>query len=119
MNSALPKVLQPLAAKPLLAHVLQAAQVLDPEKVIIVYGHGGETVRACFKERDLTWVHQAEQKGTGHALAQVLPHLPAQGIVLVLYGDVPLLQTHTLEQLIQPAQDSLVLLTQEIQEPKG
>ncbi|WP_420537639.1 bifunctional UDP-N-acetylglucosamine diphosphorylase/glucosamine-1-phosphate N-acetyltransferase GlmU [Ferrovum myxofaciens] len=119
MNSALPKVLQPLAAKPLLAHVLQAAQVLDPEKVIIVYGHGGETVRACFKERDLTWVHQAEQKGTGHALAQVLPHLPAQGIVLVLYGDVPLLQTHTLKQLIQPAQDSLVLLTQEIQEPKG
>ncbi|WP_297449579.1 bifunctional UDP-N-acetylglucosamine diphosphorylase/glucosamine-1-phosphate N-acetyltransferase GlmU [Ferrovum sp.] len=119
MNSALPKVLQPLAAKPLLAHVLQTAQVLEPDKVIVVYGHGGEAVRASFEGRDLTWVHQAEQKGTGHALAQVLPHLPAQGIVLVLYGDVPLLQPHTLEQLIQPARDALVLLTQHIPEPGG
>jgi bifunctional UDP-N-acetylglucosamine pyrophosphorylase/glucosamine-1-phosphate N-acetyltransferase len=119
MNSALPKVLQPLAAKPLLTHVLQTAQELDPDKVIVVYGHGGETVRASFAERDLTWVHQAEQKGTGHALAQALPHLPAQGVVLVLYGDVPLLQSHTLEQLIQPAHDALVLLTQHIPEPGG
>ncbi len=119
MNSALPKVLQPLAAKPLLAHVLQTAQVLDPDKVIVIYGHGGETVRSSFEEGDLTWVHQAEQKGTGHALAQALPHLPAQGVVLVLYGDVPLLQPHTLEQLIQPAHDALVLLTQHIPEPGG
>ena len=119
MNSALPKVLQPLAAKPLLEHVLQAAQPLDPDKVIVVYGHGGEAVQACFEGRKLTWAHQAEQKGTGHALAQALPHLSAQGIVLVLYGDVPLLQTHTLEQLIQPARDALVLLTQQIPEPGG
>nr|WP_297459264.1 bifunctional UDP-N-acetylglucosamine diphosphorylase/glucosamine-1-phosphate N-acetyltransferase GlmU [Ferrovum sp.] len=119
MNSALPKVLQPLAAKPLLAHVLQTAQVLDPDKVIVIYGHGGETVRASFEGWDLTWVYQAEQKGTGHALVQALPHLPAQGVVLVLYGDVPLLQPHTLEQLIQPAHDALVLLTQHIPEPGG
>ena len=74
MNSDRPKVLQPLAGKTLLAHVLNTTRNLDPESINIVYGHGGDAVRDSFPDEDLTWSHQAEQLGTGHAVAQALDH---------------------------------------------
>ena len=126
MNSALPKVLQPLAGRPLLGHVLVAARALEPAAVHVVYGHGGEQVPAALAA-DLaivaprsSWVLQAEQKGTGHAMQQALPVLHDDEIVLVLYGDVPLVQPETLRALVALAgPKSLGLLTVELPDPTG
>ena len=126
MNSALPKVLQPLAGRPLLGHVLTAARALEPAAVHVVYGHGGEQVQAALAA-DLaivaprsSWVLQAEQKGTGHAMQQALPALHDDQIVLVLYGDVPLVQPETLRALVALAgPKSLGLLTVELPDPTG
>lgn len=126
MNSALPKVLQPLAGRPLLGHVLTAARALEPAAVHVVYGHGGEQVPAALAA-DLaivaprsSWVLQAEQKGTGHAMQQALPALHDDQIVLVLYGDVPLVQPETLRALVALAgPKSLGLLTVELPDPTG
>jgi len=126
MNSALPKVLQPLAGRPLLGHVLVAARALEPAAVHVVYGHGGEQVQAALAG-DLaivaprsSWVLQAEQKGTGHAMQQALPVLHDDEIVLVLYGDVPLVQPETLRALVALAgPKSLGLLTVELPDPTG
>ncbi|MFO7326439.1 MAG: NTP transferase domain-containing protein, partial [Pseudomonadota bacterium] len=100
MNSALPKVLQPLAGKPLLRHVLDVARELGPAAVHVVYGHGGEQVRAAFPDEPVHWALQAEQKGTGHAVMQAMPAIPDEHLVLVLYGDVPLLRASTLRTLV-------------------
>src|SRR5690606_923371 len=87
MRSDLPKVLQPLAGRPLLAHVLETARSLSPRRIFVVYGHGAEQVRAAFAgETDLEWIHQAERLGTGHAVLQAVPHLDRDADVLVLYG---------------------------------
>jgi bifunctional UDP-N-acetylglucosamine pyrophosphorylase/glucosamine-1-phosphate N-acetyltransferase len=126
MNSALPKVLQPLAGRPLLGHVLAAGRALEPAAVHVVYGHGGEQVQAALGA-DLaaaaprsSWVLQAEQKGTGHAMQQALPALQDDEIVLVLYGDVPLVQPETLRGLVALAgPKSLGLLTVELPDPTG
>ena len=100
MNSALPKVLQPLAGRPLLAHVVATARALKPAAIHVVYGHGGEEVRAAFAEEpDLKWALQAEQLGTGHAVMQAMPAISDEHRVLVLYGDVPLVRVETLERL--------------------
>lgn len=101
MRSVLPKVLQPLAGKPLLAHVLAALQPLSATQTLIIFGHQGDQVRAVFPESYLTWVEQTKQLGTGHAVQQAVPQLPKQGQVLVLVGDVPLIQTSTLQQLLK------------------
>jgi len=120
MRSSLPKVLHPLAGSPLLGHVVKTAHQLDPERVVIVYGHGGEQVMEAFPGRDQEWVEQAEQLGTGHAVAQALPVLEAVDQVLVLYGDVPLIKEDTLEALVQAGSESeLALLTAEFAEPTG
>ena len=126
MNSALPKVLQPLAGRPLLGHVLDAARALDPAAVHVVYGHGGEQVRAALDGAlkaaapRSSWVLQAEQKGTGHAVQQALPALRDDEIALVLYGDVPLVQPETLRALVALAgPKSLGLLTVELPDPTG
>src|SRR5690606_19813139 len=120
MNSALPKVLQPLAGRPLLGHVLDAARQLQPAGVHVVYGHGGEHVRAAFAGDSLEWALQAEQKGTGHALMQAMPAIPDDHLVLVLYGDVPLLRASTLRALIALAGSSaLALLTVQLADPAG
>jgi bifunctional UDP-N-acetylglucosamine pyrophosphorylase/glucosamine-1-phosphate N-acetyltransferase len=100
MHSDRPKVLQPLAGRPLLAHVLEAARALSPDTIHIVYGHGGDEVRAAFPDSDLTWALQAQQLGTGHAVAQAMPAIPDDHQVLVLYGDVPLISSSTLKDLI-------------------
>lgn len=119
MHSNLPKVLHPLAGKALLAHVLDTARSLVPQRLCVVYGHGGEAVRTTIDAPDLLWVLQEPQLGTGHAVMQVLPHLDAAGTTLVLYGDVPLLQAGTLKQLVDAARDALAILTVELADPDG
>jgi bifunctional UDP-N-acetylglucosamine pyrophosphorylase/glucosamine-1-phosphate N-acetyltransferase len=120
MNSALPKVLQPLAGKPLLRHVLDVARELGPAAVHVVYGHGGEQVRAAFPDEPVHWALQAEQKGTGHAVMQAMPAIPDEHLVLVLYGDVPLLRASTLRTLVALAgADALALLTVQLADPTG
>jgi bifunctional UDP-N-acetylglucosamine pyrophosphorylase/glucosamine-1-phosphate N-acetyltransferase len=120
MNSDLPKVLQPLAGKPLLQHVLDTAAALSPAALHVVYGHGGEQVRAACTDAAITWSLQAEQRGTGHALLQAMPAIPDDHQVLVLYGDVPLLRAATLRQLLALASArQLSLLTVELRDPSG
>ena len=120
MRSDLPKVLQPLAGRPLLAHVLETARSLSPRRIFVVYGHGAEQVRAAFAgETDLEWIHQAERLGTGHAVLQAVPHLDRDADVLVLYGDVPLVSRQTLERLRETSRDGVALLTAVVSEPAG
>jgi bifunctional UDP-N-acetylglucosamine pyrophosphorylase/glucosamine-1-phosphate N-acetyltransferase len=120
MRSALPKVLQPLAGRPMLAHVLASARALGGGRICVVYGHGGETVRARLDAPDLVWVEQSPQLGTGHAVQQALPQLSDGEQALVLYGDVPLIGVPTLTRLTEAAgQARLALLTVELADPTG
>ncbi|MFP5504726.1 MAG: bifunctional UDP-N-acetylglucosamine diphosphorylase/glucosamine-1-phosphate N-acetyltransferase GlmU [Gammaproteobacteria bacterium] len=120
MRSALPKVLHPLAGKPLLEHVIDAAEALGAGNIQVVYGHGGERVRSQLGARNVHWVEQAEQLGTGHAVAQALPDIDDGDRVLVLYGDVPLIATETLHRLLAAADDGRFgLLTAELADPTG
>ena len=120
MRSDLPKVLHPLAGKPLLAHVVDCARSLGPGRIVVVYGHGGETVVRSIKGDDLRWALQEPQLGTGHAVMQALPHLDPAVPTLVLYGDVPLTTHETLAQLVGAAgADQLGLLTVELADPSG
>ena len=120
MHSDLPKALQPLAGKPLLAHVLDNARTLGAARICVVYGHGGEQVRARLDAPDIAWVRQEPQLGTGHALLQALPRLDPALPTLVLYGDVPLTRGDTLKRLLDEATDgSLALLTAQIDNPHG
>ncbi|CAN5115760.1 bifunctional UDP-N-acetylglucosamine diphosphorylase/glucosamine-1-phosphate N-acetyltransferase GlmU [soil metagenome] len=120
MRSDLPKVLQPLAGRPLLAHVVELAEEVGAEAIHVVYGHGGEQVREALAEHELNWVLQDEQLGTGHAVRQAMPAVPDHHLVLVLYGDVPLVSQHTLKALLHDAgDDALAVLTVEIGDPTG
>ena len=120
MHSTLPKVLHPLAGKPLISHVLATARTLLPGKICVVYGYGGELVPQVINDDELIWVKQDPQMGTGHALLQTLPHLDSNGVTLVLYGDVPLTSVETLKKLIATSAESiLALLTLELDDPSG
>jgi len=119
MKSSLPKVLHPLADRPLLQHVIDTASSLEPEHIVVVYGHGGEQVREAIAGEDLVWAEQAEQLGTGHALEQAMPHLGEVDQVLVLYGDVPLITHATLAELIAAAGNDFGLLTVTLDDPSG
>ncbi len=121
MKSDLPKVLQPLAGKPLLKHVIDTAVTLDPSSLHVVYGHGGDRVREALADAPVTsWVLQAEQLGTGHAVQQALPSLRDDEIALVLYGDVPLVRSETLSRLLSLASpESMGLLTVMLEDPTG
>jgi bifunctional UDP-N-acetylglucosamine pyrophosphorylase/glucosamine-1-phosphate N-acetyltransferase len=121
MKSVLPKVMQPLASRPLLSHVLQSAAELRSSRTLVVYGHGGEQVRAAFPDPQLGWALQAEQKGTGHAVLVALPQLPAEGKTLILYGDVPLTTIGTLERLLAQVADegAISMLTMHMENPTG
>ena len=119
MKSALPKVLQPVGGRPMLAHVVDTARALGPAGIHVVYGHGGEAVRAAFAgQDDLHWAEQAQQLGTGHAVQQAMPQVPAAADVLVLYGDVPLTAPGTLRRLLD-APGLLRVLVAEPQDPTG
>ena len=120
MKSALPKVLHPVAGKPMLHHVVDTARQLGAEKIHTVIGHGAEAVRASLPDDSVNWVMQTEQLGTGHAVAQALPDLPDEARVLVLYGDVPLTAKSTLEAMVSDLDDSnLALLTVDMDNPHG
>ncbi len=120
MNSDRPKVLQPLAGRALLAHVLDTARQLGPDAINVVDGHGGDAVRDAFADDDLTWSEQPEQLGTGHALGQALPSIPDEHRLLVLYGDVPLVTADSLRPLLNHGRgDEVVLLTAFPDDPQG
>ena len=120
MRSDLPKVLHRIAGRTLLEHVLDAVTQLQPERVCVVYGHGGDRVREQMGGRQVEWVEQSEQHGTGHAVALALPTLAAETRVLVLYGDVPLIGSETLIRLLREAADSaLGILTAILPDPSG
>jgi bifunctional UDP-N-acetylglucosamine pyrophosphorylase/glucosamine-1-phosphate N-acetyltransferase len=121
MKSRLPKVLHQLAGKPLLAHVLDAARQLGIERMHTIIGHGAEQVESCFAGcADISWVIQQQQLGTGHAVLQAMPQVDPNSIVLILYGDVPLLRSSTLQQLVDAVSDRAIgLLTVELQDPTG
>lgn len=125
MHSALPKVLHPLAGKPMLGHVLDTARTLSAARICVVYGHGGEQVQAALQAPDLCWAMQSPQLGTGHAVLQAMPQLAESSsadasLTLVLYGDVPLIQAGTLQHLLKAAQHGgLTLLTAHLDNPKG
>jgi len=120
MRSALPKVLHPLAGRPLLHHVLDAAEAVGAARICVVFGHGGELVPSRLADADCVWVEQPERLGTGHAVQQALPALAEVGRVLVLYGDVPLIEAETLNRLIADSADTaLGLLTMRLADPSG
>ncbi|MWV14821.1 UDP-N-acetylglucosamine diphosphorylase/glucosamine-1-phosphate N-acetyltransferase [Pseudomonas sp. L-22-4S-12] len=119
MRSSLPKVLHPIAGKSMLGHVIDTARALSPQRIHVVIGHGAEVVQERLAADDLNFVLQAEQLGTGHAVAQALPFLSADR-VLILYGDVPLTRVETLTRLLQQVNDAqLGLLTVNLADPTG
>lgn len=119
MRSDLPKVLHSLAGVTLLEHVVQTAQKLKPENIYVVYGNGGQRVRAEMTHLDVQWVEQSEALGTGHAVLQVLPHLSKKSQVLILYGDVPLISPETLQLLLQTPKNALGLVVATLKDPTG
>ncbi len=120
MQSALPKVLHPLAGKPLLSHVVDTARALTPTTLCVIYGHGGEAVPASLAAPDLHFAKQEPQLGTGHAVQQAVPQLDDRVPTLVLYGDVPLTSGATLQRLLAAAGgDKLAVLTVELDDPNG
>ena len=106
MRSTLPKVLQPLAGRPLLGHVIETAKKLNAANIITIYGHGGNMVQQAFAQENVEWVEQAEQLGTGHAVKVTLPVLPTDGVSLILSGDVPCITEATLKKLLQASAET-------------
>ena len=118
MYSTRPKVLHGLSGKPMLEYVLDAAQTINSTAIHVVHGHGGNLLIQRFADRKVTWVNQDEQKGTGHAVAQAIPGIDDDKVVLVLYGDVPMINPQTLAPLIDLAKENkLALLTIELDDP--
>jgi bifunctional UDP-N-acetylglucosamine pyrophosphorylase/glucosamine-1-phosphate N-acetyltransferase len=120
MKSAVPKVLQPLAGRALLKHVIDTARSLEPAVIHVVYGHGGDRVREALGSEPVSWVLQAERMGTGHAVMQAVPQVPDDHLTMVLFGDVPLIQASTLSSLAALAGPNHVgLLTTRLENPTG
>jgi bifunctional UDP-N-acetylglucosamine pyrophosphorylase/glucosamine-1-phosphate N-acetyltransferase len=120
MQSILPKVLHPLAGKPLLSHVIDTARTLSPQRLCVVYGHGGEMLPEMLAAPDLNFARQEPQLGTGHAVMQGMPHLPDEVPTLILYGDVPLTSARSLQALVDMAgTDKLAILTIALANPSG
>lgn len=125
MRSNLPKVLQRIAGKPMLQHVIDTLRLLKPAAIHVVYGHGGDAVRAAMQhESDLEWSRQTEQLGTGHAVRQAMPLIPNDARVVVLYGDVPLVRSETLQAMLDAMHllgdhAALAVLTAKFDDPRG
>lgn len=120
MKSSLPKVLHAVAGKPMVKHVLDQARHIDKAKLHVVIGHGAELLEKALSDEQVMFVLQEEQLGTGHAVAQALPNVDPEGVTLILYGDVPLTRSETMQQLVSSAaQGHLGLLTVHLQNPTG
>jgi bifunctional UDP-N-acetylglucosamine pyrophosphorylase / glucosamine-1-phosphate N-acetyltransferase len=119
MHSNTPKVLHKIGGAPILAHVINCAKVLKPQKIIVVYGFGGEIVREAFAHENIIWVNQAEQHGTGHAVQQAVPHLDDAANTLILLGDVPLVSAEACQKLVALAQNKLAILSFNKADPTG
>lgn len=120
MKSKLPKVLHPIGGKPLLTHVIHTSRELKVQQTVVVYGHAGDKVKTSLSNENVIWIEQAQQLGTGHAVDQARPHLNDDHIILVLYGDVPLIKADTLVTLItQASEDCLAILTVHLPDPHG
>lgn len=109
MHSHKPKVLQEIGAKPILGHVIDCAKSLNPEKIVVVYGYGGEKVQQAFSEESILWAEQKEQLGTGHAVQQAIPHIDDDANTLILLGDVPLVNVKACKTLVNEADDKMVI----------
>src|SRR5450830_64354 len=119
MHSSKPKVLHEVGGKAILAHVIDCAKILNPHKIIVVYGYGGEVVREAFSHENITWVNQAEQLGTGHAVQQAAPFLDIDGDTLILLGDVPLVDVEACKSLVAQADNTLAILSFNKVDPTG
>lgn len=119
MHSDTPKVLHHIGHQPILAHVIACAKALNPQKIIVVYGFGGEQVKQALNDDAITWVNQAEQLGTGHAVQQAAPYLDENGQTLILLGDVPIVDVQACQQLLETSQQSLALLSFNKSDPTG
>ncbi len=119
MHSSKPKVLHEVGGKAILAHVIDCAKQLNPTKIIVVYGYGGETVKEAFAHENITWVNQLEQLGTGHAVQQAAPYLDADANTLILLGDVPLVDVEACQKLVQQAENTLAILSFNKADPTG
>lgn len=119
MHSNKPKVLHEIGGKSILARVIQSAKALNPSKIIVVYGYGGEVVREAFANENITWVKQAEQLGTGHAVQQAEPFLDANALSLVMLGDVPLVDVGACKALLAQANNKLAILSFNKADPTG
>lgn len=120
MKSSLPKVLHPIASKPMVQHIIDTVNKLGATNIHLVYGHGGEQLQSALSHNTLSWCLQSEQLGTGHAVQQASPHIQDDEDVLILVGDAPLIKENTLKQLISVKQQSdLALLTVELDDPTG
>ncbi|HQO15381.1 MAG TPA: bifunctional UDP-N-acetylglucosamine diphosphorylase/glucosamine-1-phosphate N-acetyltransferase GlmU [Methylotenera sp.] len=119
MHSSLPKVLHEVGAKPILGHVIDCAKALSPDKVIVVYGFGGEIVKNAFSQENITWVNQAEQLGTGHAVQQAVPYLEDNAKTLILLGDVPLVDVESCKNLVAQSTHQLVIQSFNKADPTG
>lgn len=119
MRSSLPKVLHPIGGKPMLMHVIGTARDLNPHQITVVYGHGGLQVKDTIQDESLNWVEQKEQLGTGHAVMQAADLFKDNDVVLILYGDVPLIKTETLTEVARRGSDGFGLLTVHLDDPGG
>jgi bifunctional UDP-N-acetylglucosamine pyrophosphorylase/glucosamine-1-phosphate N-acetyltransferase len=119
MQSSLPKVLQPLGGRPMLAHLLETAAALDPERVHVVIGSGADRVQEACDGFDVNWVIQAQRRGTGHAVMQAMPAIPDDAAVLVLLGDHPLIPASVLDEMKEKTLAPLSVLTMELDKPRG
>ncbi|MFM9835810.1 MAG: bifunctional UDP-N-acetylglucosamine diphosphorylase/glucosamine-1-phosphate N-acetyltransferase GlmU [Methylophilaceae bacterium] len=119
MFSRKPKVLHEVAGKPILRHVVDCAKVLNPAKIIVVYGFGGDLVKNAFNEEIIIWAEQKEQLGTGHAVQQATPHLDDDANTLILLGDVPLINAEACKKLLTHANQQLAILSFNKADPTG
>jgi bifunctional UDP-N-acetylglucosamine pyrophosphorylase/glucosamine-1-phosphate N-acetyltransferase len=119
MHSNTPKVLHTVGAQPILGHVIACAKSLNPQKIIVVYGFGGEIVKQAFAHEDIIWVNQAEQHGTGHAVQQAVPYLDTDAHTLILLGDVPLIDAQACKTLVAQAENKLAILSFIKADPSG
>lgn len=120
MLSSTPKVLHKIGGMPMLEHVVNTASQLNPERIHVIYGNGGDRVLNALAHLDVNWVLQEQQLGTGHAVMQALPHCSEKDSILVLYGDVPLISVKTLQQLLQDTpHNGLGLIVTELEDPTG